>query len=258
MPNKLLIKNKVIIIRLGEFDVKIEFKKIKHIYLRIEENSEIKVSMPLRYKSYTQKQLNPNGESILSTFINKKKNWIKKRKKRIQTSTNKSFYCDNGYFYHFSEKNRLIIIPSLRIRCYLENGRLTIHTPNSSPVIINKIIENWQREELKKRIYLFSQKWEKIMRLKAKEYRIRKMKTRWGTCNPSARRIWINLALIKKPEICLEYILVHELVHFLERDHNNRFYSLMTRFLPKWKKYKKILNGKMVGDDGIEPPTSTL
>lgn len=68
------------------------------------------------------------------------------------------------------------------------------------------------------------------------------MKTRWGTCNIEARRIWLNLELAKKPPTCLEYILVHELVHLLERHHNDRFRAHMDQLIPQWRLHREELN----------------
>ena len=68
------------------------------------------------------------------------------------------------------------------------------------------------------------------------------MKTRWGTCNIQKRRIWINLQLVHHPEICLDYILLHELLHLVEKYHNERFYGLMTKFMPEWRKVRALLN----------------
>ncbi len=68
------------------------------------------------------------------------------------------------------------------------------------------------------------------------------MKTKWGTCNIKARRIWLNLELIKKPVHCLEYIIVHEMIHLLERHHNDRFIAYMNRFMPLWQHYREELN----------------
>jgi predicted metal-dependent hydrolase len=72
--------------------------------------------------------------------------------------------------------------------------------------------------------------------------RFKKMKTRWGSCNAGARRIWLNLELVKKPPVCLEYILVHELVHMLERHHNARFRELIDAFMPTWRLHRQLLN----------------
>ena len=85
-------------------------------------------------------------------------------------------------------------------------------------------------------------KWEKIIGVTVNQVRIKKMKTKWGTCNPEAKRIWINLELVKKPRECLEYVIVHELVHLLEKNHSKRFKELMDKYLPKWRTYKRQLN----------------
>ena len=81
------------------------------------------------------------------------------------------------------------------------------------------------------------------MGVKVQEFGVKLMKTRWGTCNIQAKRIWINLELAKKSPRCLEYIVVHEMVHLLEKGHNAKFYSYMDEFLPNWKSIKAELNG---------------
>ncbi len=78
--------------------------------------------------------------------------------------------------------------------------------------------------------------------VEANEYGIRKMHTKWGTCNTEAKRIWLNLELAKKPVECLEFIIVHELVHVLERSHNEAFVNYMNQFMPKWRFYREELN----------------
>jgi hypothetical protein len=85
------------------------------------------------------------------------------------------------------------------------------------------------------------------MNVKVAEFGIKKMKTRWGTCNPRARRIWINLELTKKPLHCLEYLITHEMTHLLEASHNKRFFSLMDRFMPQWRECKVELKGIVFG-----------
>lgn len=81
-----------------------------------------------------------------------------------------------------------------------------------------------------------------MLKVQVNEFGIKKMKTRWGTCNREAQRIWLNLELAKKPPDCLEYIVVHEMVHLLERRHNEVFTAYMNEFLPKWRFYKDELN----------------
>jgi predicted metal-dependent hydrolase len=104
-----------------------------------------------------------------------------------------------------------------------------------------KVLNEWYREELKRVIPSYISKWEPMMGVSVKEFRIKQMKTRWGTCNIREHRIWINLELAKRNPRCLEYIVVHEMVHLLERNHNGIFKAYMTKFLPDWKNIREEL-----------------
>jgi predicted metal-dependent hydrolase len=86
------------------------------------------------------------------------------------------------------------------------------------------------------------EKWEVKIGVQSNEFGIKKMRTKWGTCNTTAKRIWLNLELAKKPVECIEYIIVHELVHLLERSHNDRFVALMNEHMPKWRFHRDELN----------------
>ncbi len=106
------------------------------------------------------------------------------------------------------------------------------------------LLKEWYRAELKKSIPEFIERWETPMEVSVQEFGVKLMKTRWGTCNIRAQRIWLNLELAKKRPELLEYVVVHEMVHLLERLHNKRFYDFMTLYLPHWKKLRNELNGK--------------
>jgi hypothetical protein len=103
-------------------------------------------------------------------------------------------------------------------------------------------MDEWYRQELKELAPPIIEKWEKLMNVSMNELAIKKMKTKWGTCNREAKRIWLNLELAKKPLHCIEYIIVHELAHLLERSHNDKFVAIMNNFLPEWKHLKNELN----------------
>jgi len=103
------------------------------------------------------------------------------------------------------------------------------------------LLNEWYRSELKKRIPVLLKVWQPQVGRDAAEWRIKKMKTRWGTCNIASRRLWLSLELAKKAEECLEYILIHELVHLLERNHNEKFYHHMDRLLPHWRTVDALL-----------------
>ncbi len=105
-----------------------------------------------------------------------------------------------------------------------------------------KVLREWYRSNLKARIPKLIAEWEPKIGIEVAHWGVKKMKTRWGTCNIDTRRIWLNLELAKKPPECLEYIVVHEMVHLLERHHNDRFRSLMDRLLPQWRIRRERLN----------------
>lgn len=106
------------------------------------------------------------------------------------------------------------------------------------------VLYAWYRRQLKAQIPPLIAKWEPVIGVQVTDWGVKRMKTRWGTCNIQAQRIWLNLELAKKPPQCLEYVLVHEMVHLLERHHNERFQSLMDQFLPQWRHDRDLLNGE--------------
>ena len=91
--------------------------------------------------------------------------------------------------------------------------------------------------------------WQPLLGVEAASWGVRKMKTRWGSCNPSAKRLWFNLELAKKPPECLEYVVVHELVHMIERHHDARFIALMNRHLPGWPRIREALNAAPLANE---------
>lgn len=114
--------------------------------------------------------------------------------------------------------------------------------PGTDTAQRQRVLERWYRERLRELIPDLLSRWEPIVGEPVGECRIKRMKTRWGSCNIEARRIWLNLELIKKPHSCLEYILVHEMVHLLERRHTDRFRRLIDEFLPDWRTRRDVLN----------------
>ncbi len=114
--------------------------------------------------------------------------------------------------------------------------------PNTDPVMRRAILQQWYRTRLREQIPPLVEKWEPKAGVNISEVRIRRMKTRWGSCNPAARRLWLSLELAKKPASCLEYVFVHELVHLFERRHNERFQKRMDTLFPTWRIAREELN----------------
>jgi len=124
--------------------------------------------------------------------------------------------------------------------------------PNSDPETRERILNAWYPRELKAIVPAIIAKWEAIIGVQITEWGIKQMKTKWGTCNISARRIWLNLELVKKPIHCIEYVIVHELVHLLERHHNDRFTDFMDKFLPNWRFLRDELNAQPLAHEDWE------
>jgi len=110
------------------------------------------------------------------------------------------------------------------------------------------VLYRWYRDRLRERIPGLIAKWEPPIGVAVRDWRLRRMKTKWGTCNPSAGRIWLNTELAKKPPACLEYVVVHEMIHLVERNHTERFRRILDRVLPDWRQRADALNREPLND----------
>ena len=130
--------------------------------------------------------------------------------------------------------------PAVRL---LNNTKMGLQVrPGADREAREAVLHRWYRRQLRDRVPPLVAKWEPKVGERVADVRIRKMKSRWGTCNPDARRVWLNLELAKKPPPCLEYVLVHEMVHLLERTHSERFRCLMDDLMPQWRTRRDELN----------------
>jgi len=183
-----------------------------------------------------------------------KLNWINKQKKNFEKQPRQTErqYVSGECHYFFGERCRLEVIErSGKHEVILsKSGKLKLFvSTNTSVANKGKLLNEWYRTELKKRAPDLVEKWQPIIGKEVAEWGIKKMKTRWGSCNINKKRIWLNLELAKKPVECLEYVLVHEMVHLFERYHNDNFKAYMDKFLPKWRLYRDILNRAPLGHE---------
>ena len=124
----------------------------------------------------------------------------------------------------------------------LINNEIVLQIPDGADLETRRsVLQDWYHRQLEMIIPPLIAKWESILNVSVRRFSIRSMKTRWGSCTPKTRSIRFNLELVKKAPECLEYIVVLELVHLLEASHNSKFKTLMDRFYPKWKFYRKEL-----------------
>ena len=135
-----------------------------------------------------------------------------------------------------------------RWRKQLEAERRREHLGHTTVERREQVLHDFYRAELKRLVPELLEKWQPRLGVEARAWGIKRMKTKWGTCNIDARRIWLNLELAKKPVQCLEYILVHELAHLHERHHNERFTALLDENLPHWRLLREELNQSMLAE----------
>jgi predicted metal-dependent hydrolase len=203
--------------------------------LSIRPEGEIRLSVPFSI-----------SDAIAVAFVESKLSWlhehlerIKLRKKLEPDDLSAVSYLGSLYqtqvFYHLIAP-RVVIDSSERMCIFLK--------PGTPPEAMGKVIETWYRTELKRIIPPLIKEWEPIMGVKVNAFQFKRMKTRWGTCNVIDQRIWFNVELAKKSFPCIEYIVVHEMCHLLERGHGSKFKACMDKFLPDWRNLRKELNGQ--------------
>lgn len=173
--------------------------------------------------------------------------WIRRQQARFQAQQRQSRreMLSGESHYFLGRRYRLIVSehsgrPRIRRRGtqFLE---MQVR-PEASADERDMLLQHWYRSQLRTLVAPLVKQWEQVMGVEVAEWGIRRMKTRWGSCNPDARRVWVNLELARKAPVCLEYILVHEMTHLLERSHNDRFVALMDRHLPSWRLDRDVLN----------------
>ncbi|KTD75503.1 M48 family metallopeptidase [Legionella waltersii] len=222
-------------ITIDDLSVEIIRKSIKNVNLRIYPPSgQVKLSVPLRYP-----------ERLIHQLLQDKMIWIRKKQELIRS---RDYHLDSvlttGSTIQFLGQSFLLIIeehegPSV---IQIKDHLIFFYTkPGASSLQINTAFNNWYKREMSNLLPKLIQKWEPVLSVEVAQWGIRQMKTRWGSCNTRDKRIWLSLKLIHKPLVCLEYVLVHEMVHLLEASHNKRFYDLMSRFMPEWKAHQMLL-----------------
>ncbi|MFH2060937.1 MAG: SprT family zinc-dependent metalloprotease [Pseudomonadota bacterium] len=221
----------------GRYTLEIHRKSIQHIYFRIHPSKElIVVSAPFSVK-----------EATLNKAILSKTGWIENQIKLAgaKPSAPVNLFV-TGEKIHFQGR-------SCPFEVIYQQGRPTIVMPHENLIVLKikpgsdddlrqKKLLYWFRSQLKKNIQDMVAKWQPVLNVEVREFRVRKMKTRWGSCNIRIRRICLNSALVHLSPVFLEYVVVHEMVHLLERKHNQRFKGYMDQFIPDWRQLKKELN----------------
>jgi predicted metal-dependent hydrolase len=212
-------------------------KKIKNLHLAVyPPNGRVRVAAPLHI----------DDEAVRLAVISRLA-WIKRQQAKFAGQERQSAREYVSGESHYFQGNRYlldVIYQDAPPKVILHsNTRLELYVrPGSDTLLRERILLKWYRQRLKEQIPVLISRWEGIIGVEIAEWRIKQMKTKWGACNIEQRRVWLNLELAKKSPRCLEYIIVHELVHLLERHHNDNFVVLMDQFMPHWRLLRDELN----------------
>jgi predicted metal-dependent hydrolase len=218
-------------------EVQVVRKEIKNVHLAVyPPNGRVRVAVPLHL----------SDDNVRLAVIGKL-SWIKKQQAAFQAQPRQSQREMVTGESHYLWGRRYLLDVVERVGKHevrrKNNQRLSLFVnPGTSRANRELVLNEWYRAEIKQCVPDLLAKWEPIIGDQVAEWGVKKMKTKWGSCNIEDRRIWLNLELAKKPPECLEFIVVHEMVHFLERQHNDTFRAHMDRFLPQWPLYRDMLN----------------
>lgn len=225
------------LITVSGLQVQIVRKAIKNLHLGVyPPHGRVRVATPLAV----------SDEAVRLAVIGKL-GWIKRQRAAFHAQPRQSEreMVSGESHYFLGRRYRLHVVESRGAgRVVMRNGhRLDLHVrPTADEKVRERVLQQWYRERLRELMAPLSAQWGDRLGVQAADWGIKRMKTKWGACNIEARRIWLNLELAKKPVSCIEYIIVHELLHLIERHHNDRFVSLLDHHLPNWQHRRRALN----------------
>ena len=227
-------------LNVGGINICVEKKRIKNMYIRvIPPDGNVKITAPMAA-----------SDDTIRMFALSRIAWIKKQRQKFLEHPRQAErrYVTGESCHLWGKRYRLdVVYSNIRNDVSISGQKIVLQVrKNSTPQRRARVMDEWYREVLKKAIPPVFEKCERLVGVKANEWQVKNMKTRWGTCNLQAKRIWLNLQLVKKTPECLEYIIVHELVHLLEKSHNDVFKGYMDRFYPNWRTVKANLNGQIL------------
>lgn len=227
--------------KLGDIAVDVVLKDIKNLHLSVHPPAgKVRISAPLRMDLDT-----------IRVFAITKLSWIKSQQKKLckQERETPREYLDRESHYVWGKRYLLKLVEKEAATIVeLKHNKMILQLrPGASHQKRQEVLDAWYREQLKKVVPSLVAKWEKVVGVETGRLYFQKMKTKWGSCSVGSKNIRINTELAKKPIQCLEYIIAHELMHLLERRHNERFSALMDAHMPQWRQYREILNSLPLG-----------
>lgn len=230
-------------LHVSDLEIGVEWKAIKNLHIGVYPPAgRVRVAAPLCL-----------SEDAVRLAIVTRLTWIKRQRAGFQAQPRQSERQVRGgeSHYVFGQRLRLHEVETNSSpRFQVRGSFLELHArAGLSEAAKRRALREWSRAQLKAQITPLITKWSEVLGVSANEWQVKQMKTKWGTCNANAKRIWFNLELFKKPLPCIEYLVVHELLHLLEASHNPRFVELLNTHLPAWRRLRDELNAAPLGHD---------
>lgn len=222
--------------KLGDVVVRVVLKDIKNVHLSVyPPTGSVRISAPRRMSMDT-----------IRVFAASKADWIRQQQTKLRSQERETprEYVDRESHYIWGQRYLLAIREGDGPHAVeLSHRRMLLRVrPGTDERAREHTVEAWYRAQVKEALPPLLARWQPLMGVRVRGFFVQRMKTKWGSCNRTARTIRLNTELAKKPVECLEYLVVHELVHLLEPAHNARFVALMDRFMPQWRFHREVLN----------------
>lgn len=230
-------------ISVGEIDVEVVRKQIKNLHLGVYPPfGRVRVAAPLTV----------NDDAVRLAVITRL-GWIKRQQAKFAAQARQSArsYVSGETHFHLGVPYRLRVLRrdgAPRVRIATDRLELTV-PPGSDRDYRERVVQRWQRSELRERAQALVTSWAEAMALPLPAFGIKRMRTKWGSCNTASKRIWLNLELAKKPPACIDYLVCHEVAHLIEPSHGERFIALMDRHMPRWRVVRAELNREPLGHE---------
>lgn len=229
------------ILEIDDIEIDVRKKSIKNMHLYVQPpTGRVEVSVP-----------DSVGDEAIQLFIRSNLGWVKRKREQFEKQLRQTErqYISGETMYVFGSQYFLEVIENDANKQSLTlDGQKAILSVKKNATIKTKekIVQEWYRNLLKEEIERILPKWEKITKLKCDSWQIKKMHTKWGSCNKETKKLWFNLQLAKKTLPCLEYVILHELIHLKEPHHNNKFIALMDLYMPLWSEIRNDLNEQIL------------
>lgn len=206
---------------------KLQQKNIKNMILKVKDKNHIYISFPYGV-----------GIAEVVDVVERRKVWIKKMLEQFSCEQKEQIY-NHGWIYHLGNiyKITYAYMPKTGVR--VDKGEIRVYARGEEE--IEKVVQKWQKNEAQRVCAEIIALWEEKIGIKTTHLSIKRMSSRWGSCNPKKGYINLNLSLIKMPKEVIEYVVVHELTHFFFYYHDKDFYLMMSRYLPQWEKMEAML-----------------